>query len=128
MSVVGSAQSSVPEPEPEPEPLPEPLPLPLPPPQSAAHVPPFSPFVVSHMPSPHTADVIMPQSSAQFPISLGAHTLSPQTFWAGSLPLPLPVSSSPDVDSAHANARAIARAQKIPALILIMAPDGTRAN
>jgi len=118
--VAGSLQFSVLLPEPEPEPLPLPL---L---QSAGHEAPFSPFVVSHWPLPHELLLPpllpLPQSAVQKPISLGEHVPSPHVFWLLPLPLPLPLpSSSPIVESAQANARAIARAQKIPDLILIMA-------
>ena len=124
--VCGSLQFSELEPEPEPEPLPLPLPL-L---QSCGHEAPFSPFVVSHIPLPQELLLPLlplPQSSVQKPTSDGAHVPSPQTFcWL--LP-PLPSSPPPPmVESAHANARAIARAQKIPDLILIMVADGTRRS
>ena len=123
--VFGSMQSSVLEPEPEPLPEPEPEPL-L---QSCGHDEPFSPFVVSHMPLPHALLLPpllpLPQSASQKPISEGAHAPSPQPCVV-SLPLPLPSSSSsPVVESAHAKASAMVRTQKIPALILIMAADGT---
>ena len=127
-SVAGSLQSSVLEPEPEPEPDPDPEPLPLL--QSTGHDEPFSPFVVSHMPLPHALLLPpllpLPQSDSQNPISEGAHAPSPQPCVVLlPLPLPSPSSSSPVVESAHANASAMVRTQKIPALILIMAADGT---
>jgi hypothetical protein len=118
--VVGSLQFSVLEPEPDPEPLPLPLE------QSAGHEAPFSPFVVSHMPLPHELVLLplpllpLPQSDAQNPTSLVEQMPSPHPVMP-ELPL-LPLSSSPfPIDeSAQAKARAMARAQKIPALILIM--------
>src|SRR5690349_6778250 len=122
VSVFWSLQLSAPDPEPEPEPDPDPLP-PLEP-QSAGHVAPFSPACVSHTALPHDATLPpllpllpllppVPQSAVHTPTSVDAQTPSPHSATVPSSPL-----------SAHANARAIARAQKIPDLILIMVADG----
>ena len=73
--------------------LPEPLPWPGVP-QSEKQFVEFSPFVVSHMPLPHTAAVPLPlplllpplfppspQSDVQKPTSVAAHVPSPQTLF-----------------------------------------------